>query len=245
MLSNLHIMSDLHQVIDFGPLANPCPPEAGPINGRICPNFHIVIDLNNAGLRNLNVPPAFEFEPKAIAPQYNPAMQDDAVSQNTSSSNGDAIRNAAVFPDNRITADVRSRPDHGSRANRRAGLDYGVRLHTDGVAEHYIRTDRRRGMNSRWKNNRLGSELGEHFGKRESRIRTANDERRNGLGEIRRHEDGRRFARLQRCNVLWVTEEGHLARLRFANTGCAADRSVAAVPRNKLAAHEGGQLLNR
>src|SRR4030095_5039208 len=123
MTPNLHVMSNLHQVIDLGPLPDPSPAKPGAIDRRICPNFHIVIHLYDAGLGNLNLSPAMKLKPEAVAAQNHAAMNDDAVPDGATSADRDTIRYLAVFADDGVVTDVGSCADDGSGANPRASLN--------------------------------------------------------------------------------------------------------------------------
>ena len=56
MLSNNHIMTDLHQIIDLRSGSNPRPSKTGAIDRSVGSDFHIVVHLHDADLRNLHLP---------------------------------------------------------------------------------------------------------------------------------------------------------------------------------------------
>ena len=63
------------------------------------------------------------------------------------------------------------------------------------------------------------------------------------LGKIRRHEDSSGPAVLQRRDILRVSKESHITSTGIGDGGGARNPGLSS--RNKLAAHEGGQVLNR
>lgn len=48
-------MADLYQIIDLDPLLNPSATNGGTVNGGIGPDLHVVVDLDDPYLRDLEV----------------------------------------------------------------------------------------------------------------------------------------------------------------------------------------------
>ena len=61
MRTDLHIVGDLHQIIDLTPLADNGASEAGAVDGGIGSDLDVITDLNNAGLGNLEMASLLEL----------------------------------------------------------------------------------------------------------------------------------------------------------------------------------------
>jgi hypothetical protein len=80
MLANRDVMAYLDKVIDLCSPLNPGPAEGGAIDGTIGPNFHIVINLDNPHLRDLDVPSLLILcEAIAVASYHRPTVNDDST----------------------------------------------------------------------------------------------------------------------------------------------------------------------
>src|SRR2546425_981720 len=73
-----YVVRDLHEVVDLHPFLDPGPAESGAINGRVCADLCVVIDLNDSDLRNLFVTTVDEFEAETIRADDCTAMNDHA-----------------------------------------------------------------------------------------------------------------------------------------------------------------------
>jgi len=93
--------------------------------------------------------------------------------------------------------------------------------------------------------NRLGCEMLENVRESERRVLAANGERRDRFTKISGHQRRRCLAHFQCRQVSRVSKESNVASPRLGQARCASNSGGMVVPRNKLAAHEGGQLLNR
>jgi hypothetical protein len=77
LLSHADIMAQLNQIIDLGALANCCvSPKRRTVNGRVCPDLHIVLDDGPSDLREIwSCPPAVWANPKPSLPSTVPACR--------------------------------------------------------------------------------------------------------------------------------------------------------------------------
>src|SRR5882724_8311955 len=66
ILSNNDIVRDLHKIVDLNAFLDPGPAESSAINGCVCPDLNVVVNLDNSELRNFLVTAFDEFEPKTI-----------------------------------------------------------------------------------------------------------------------------------------------------------------------------------
>lgn len=245
MLPNLHVVSDLHQIIDLGPLPDPSAAKSGSINGTVRADFHIVIHLHDPCLRNLDVATTLKLEAEAVAAQDNPGMENCPVADDAASPNGHAIRDATILTDHGVMTDVAAGSDNGTCADPGAGFNDYVRLDTDAFTQLHARRDHRCRMYPWGENDGLRREAREYLGECQCRILAADEQWRYRLGKVHRHERNRCLGRLEGSDVFGVAEEGHVALTRFIDARSATDPQISAAFRSKLAAYEGGQLLNR
>ena len=101
VLPDDHVVGDLDEIVDFRALLNPCPAKAGAVDGGIRADFHVVVDLDDAGLRDFDVAAAGELEAEAIAAEHDAAVDDDAVPDHAARADGDARGELAVRADPR------------------------------------------------------------------------------------------------------------------------------------------------
>ena len=99
VLSNHHVVGDLDQIVDFRPFLNPSSPKPGTINRHIRPDFDVIIDLDDADLRDLHVPAGNEFETETVAPKDGAAVNDDAIPDEAARPDGDARMKETARPD--------------------------------------------------------------------------------------------------------------------------------------------------
>ncbi len=148
MLPDLHVVADLDQVIDLGPLPDHGLAESGAIDRRSGADFHIVLDPDNADLRDLMVLPLVKREPVAIGADDHAGMDDattadaravvdadvridDAiVADNRAGLDRDALENRDVIPDHDFISDDREMAEHDILAELRGRGDYGFRRDT-------------------------------------------------------------------------------------------------------------------
>src|SRR6266446_9632668 len=109
MFPNYHIVSNLDQVVDLRPLANPSPPKSRPVNRRVGPDFNVVIHLNDPNLRHLGVPPIVKLKPKSIAAQHRAAVNDDAIADDAPVPDRHPRMNMAIRSELRAVPDIAMR----------------------------------------------------------------------------------------------------------------------------------------
>ena len=239
------VVGDLDKVVDFRAFLNPRPTEPGAVDGDVRADFHVVVDLDDASLGNFHVATAGEFEAEAVAPQDRATVDDDATPEDAARADGDAGRDLAVRADAGPVADVAVGAEHGIRADARAVLDDDEGLDGDVFAEKDIAPDDGGRMHARGEMRGLRGEYFQHPGEGQRGIFHANRDRGNRLVEIERHE-GRRGARgFELGQVFGVAEKRAVPFAGIGEGGRAGNGFRSVGRRNKLAAHEGGQFLNR
>src|SRR5262249_58785233 len=74
VLPDVHVVADLDEVVDLGPAANDRPAEHGAVDRRVGTDVHIVLDHDDADLRDLSVAAAVGYvaEAGAAAPRSGP-----------------------------------------------------------------------------------------------------------------------------------------------------------------------------
>jgi hypothetical protein len=139
VLPNHYIVGNLHQIIDLGPLLNPSAAKSRPVNGRIGADFHVIIDLDDADLGNLDMLAADRLKTKPITAQNRAAMDDDPVTYQTTRSNGDPGGQVAILAEASFVANIAMGsdnaigPDMHSIFNDHKGLNGNI-LPEDNVA---------------------------------------------------------------------------------------------------------------
>jgi hypothetical protein len=78
-----HVVSDLHQVVDFDALANGGSSKRRAVYGSVSSYLHVILHLDNPYLRYFNSLIAFPCVAKPVAPYDNPRMQHYSVSNPT------------------------------------------------------------------------------------------------------------------------------------------------------------------
>ena len=79
----------MHQVIDLRAFLNPGATKTRAINRRVRADFHIVIDLHDADLRNFCVPAFHDLETKSIRRNHHAAVQSHTRTDHAPFANGD------------------------------------------------------------------------------------------------------------------------------------------------------------
>jgi hypothetical protein len=102
-------MRDLDQVIRLDSSFDPGLPHGCPIDRTIGPNFDVIIDLHDADLRNLHILRSIPSEPKPIAADDGPRVNDDPLSNDTSIHNHHVGVEDAFFPNLRRFSHVNAR----------------------------------------------------------------------------------------------------------------------------------------
>src|SRR6202171_4983322 len=102
------VVSDLHQIVDLGALADDGISGRAAVDGRIGADLHVVLDDDAAGLRNLLMSPRARQIAEAVLPDTDTRMDDDAIADQG-------------MLDRRAGADGAVAADGGGRADPRRG----------------------------------------------------------------------------------------------------------------------------
>jgi len=97
MFADHHIMSHVDQVIGFNPGLDPGLAQGRPVNGIIGPDFAVIINLDNACLRNLDMDHPVRAKPTRH--YRSPSRRDDnTLSDDCSRKNGNVGINNGTLP---------------------------------------------------------------------------------------------------------------------------------------------------
>src|ERR1700681_198613 len=144
MAADRGVVSDLHQVIDLGALADGGIAPGAPVDCRPGADLHVVLDDDATDLRHLDVPPLSILNvTEAILADAHAGMHDDAIADQR-------VHDARTGTDRAIAADAHVGADHRIGADQRAASDLGARtdhgagLYHDSVLQPRIAIDHRR-----------------------------------------------------------------------------------------------------
>src|SRR5215207_6276421 len=137
-----HVMTDLDEVIDLGPLADDPVAARAAIDGRVGADLDVVLDDDAADLGHLPVPARAHGEAETVLLDADARMQDHAVpdervQETDAGADRAATTDAYVRADHRLWADDRAGSYFGTGADHGAGVDRDVVLQPRG------RVDRR------------------------------------------------------------------------------------------------------
>ena len=105
-LSDLHVVSDLHEVIYLGAFANVSFAESSAIYTRIRTDLDIVLDHNSSDLGEFSVPICIPDITKAICSDRDSSMQNDIVTNRTTVLHKDIGMENAVAANSYIVPDL-------------------------------------------------------------------------------------------------------------------------------------------
>src|SRR5205807_5543977 len=127
MFADLHVVPDLDQIIDLGPLTNHSFAERGAVDCGASADLDVIFDSDNADLRDLVMLAAVRGKTIAIGPDHDTAMDNAAVADagavidddvgindavlanHRAGFDGDILENRHVVPDDDVLADDRER----------------------------------------------------------------------------------------------------------------------------------------
>ena len=114
------VVPDLHEIINFGALADDRVLKGAAIDGRIGADLDVVLDDDAADLRHLEVAAAAHGEAEAVLADAHARMDDDAVADQ-------GVGDASPGPDVAVAADGDAIADDGVGGDARAAADAGPR----------------------------------------------------------------------------------------------------------------------
>src|SRR5204863_6148041 len=215
VLPNDDVVRDLHQIVDLDPFLNPGSTESGTIDGRVCADLRVVIDLNDSDLWNLLVTTLNQFEPETIRTDDCTAMNDYTSPDSRSFADRHIWINQARRADSAFVSDVAAGADHSVVTDYCTSLDDRMRLNRVALSDFCSWIDDGRRMNAGRKGDWLGCQFQHNLFERFRRIRHANLCRSGLLGKLERNKNRRRTCFPQPRHVTRVGVECDLARTCF------------------------------
>ena len=174
MLANLHVVRDLHEVVNFCALADERRAERAAIHRHIRADLHVVADDDITNLRNLAAKTAVKNVAKTVRTNHRAGVNADAL----------ADLGAGIKRD--VRKQIRFVTEHRIRADGIAGLQNHLRAQLHAFAHDAMRPDVRRRINlcpgrdhGGWMDAggkfRFGKKHRQRLGERDARIRHADD----------------------------------------------------------------------
>ena len=120
VFTDVTVVTDLHEIVDFGSPPNACETEAAPINGRVGTDFHVAFDQQSSQLGRADTRIFLVTDKtKSLPSQDRPGMHNHAIPKLGALSNN---RTGVEFA---ILTDLNIRVDVNTRMQDRSGTDSG------------------------------------------------------------------------------------------------------------------------
>src|SRR5690606_23623714 len=119
VFADLHVVRDLHQIVDLAPLPDHRAAEARAVDRRVRADLHIVLDFHDPDLVHLHVAAVHHLVAVPVRADHGPGLRDHAVADQA------ALAHAHVGVEEAIPADPDGFADHAVRADLRAVADHG------------------------------------------------------------------------------------------------------------------------
>ena len=136
------VVSDLHQIVDLGALADDGIAGGAAVDGRIGADLHIVLNDDAAGLRDFLMALRARQIAKPVLADTGARMDDDAIADQR-------MLDRRAGADRAVAADANARPDNRADRDHRAGADLGIGADDRERIDRHIRFKARRRMNVR------------------------------------------------------------------------------------------------
>src|SRR5579872_677638 len=130
MPADHHVVGDLHQIVDFRPLADDRVAIGAAVDRRAGADLDIVLNDDAADLRHFRVAARPHGEAESVLADMDAGMDDDAVADQ-GAENRRAGADGAVAPDPDVRANDGVGADHRSGADFRAGPDHRAGIDHD------------------------------------------------------------------------------------------------------------------
>src|SRR5882724_13410279 len=145
---NRHIVTDLDLVVDFRALADHGVAQAAAVDGRSCPDLHLILDQNAASLRDLQMAfRAKENEPIAVLSDAAAGMDEDLIADQREL-DGRSCADVAIPPDPDIGGNQCTRADDCPCPDRNIRTDHSQWIDNHAVFQVRRRVDNRGGRDA-------------------------------------------------------------------------------------------------
>jgi len=122
------VMADLYQIIDLDPLLNPSATNGGTVNGGIGPDLHVVVDLDDPYLRDLEVILRRMGKTESIGANDDTGMDDHPPANAAARIHNHAGVEDRIFPNFYLAADDNPRLYDDSPGNHASWPNVGARI---------------------------------------------------------------------------------------------------------------------
>src|SRR5262249_53907695 len=112
VFANVHVVRDLHQIIDLGAAANPRSVKARPVDCDARADLHVVADFHDAQLGYLGIGARVQFKSKAVTTDDGISVNHDALAQNTAVHDAYSGRQPSARADARVGTHVGKWKEH-------------------------------------------------------------------------------------------------------------------------------------
>ena len=237
-------MSDLHQIVDLGALADDGIPGGAAVDGRIGADLHIVLNDDAAGLRDFLMALRGRQIAETVLADARARMDDDAIADQR-------MLDRRTGADRAVAADAHARPDHRAGRDHRAGADLGIGADDGERIDRHIRFKACRRMHVRVLAASFHAEQrrwAQGIGKQRAR------DRDEGAIRLGRHQDGQTLRRLgfkaradeagarardrQRVEKFGLVEKADVGCDRGVERRDIADAPVERIARSRLGARQ-------
>gem|GEM_PF-6391291 len=134
IFANPHVVGNMYQVIGFNTSAYMRFTESAPVNGAVCPNFNIIIDLDDTGMLNFNMYISVGHKTETVTANHGPGIDLDPAAYPAAFHDGDIGAEDRVITDYHIISQIHT----GMQVDPVAQSH--VIAHRDKIANGYIPT---------------------------------------------------------------------------------------------------------
>lgn len=166
VLSDLDVVRNLDEVIDFRSFTDDGSPEAGAVDGGVCADFNIVFNDDDSALGDFGVFALDFFETKSVTSDDGAGVEDDAVADFATVKDRGAGVEVAVCADVGMVTEVALGFEDGVCADSDVGLDDAEGADTGGGRDFCGGVDGSGGMDSGLAFGRFWGELLSNCGER-------------------------------------------------------------------------------
>src|SRR5207245_7694870 len=146
---DLHVVGDLNEVVNLGPLADQGGPKRASVHGGVASDFDIILNDDLPELRELVIPALGKNVTEAVGPDHGSGVKDYAIADARLRIHDDPrVENALRAHDCALSQEG-SRTEARARPHRHTAFDLDVRADAHARGPPHLRPDHRRGMNSR------------------------------------------------------------------------------------------------
>lgn len=115
VLTDLHVMRDLDEIVELAPITDDCIVERTTINRAVGADFHVSTNLNASQLRNFLPAALVPGKTEAIRADHRSSVNQTAITNHTAMAEGDPRAKLGLRTHHRIVLNDAARTDDGTR----------------------------------------------------------------------------------------------------------------------------------